>query len=187
VRVNGEEITAKSPRDALRLGIAYLTEDRRREGFVKDFTNGENLTLATPHLFSRFGVINRRRENKRVGEMIREYQVKGGASTFTRTLSGGNQQKVIIAKWLEARPDLVLLDEPTKGIDVGARLNIYTIIRALADDQKGVVVITSEAEEALMLCNRILVLRDGRFVGEYYPADSTTDDLIRASLGGDIA
>jgi len=187
VKLNGRPVNARSPRDALRLGIAYLTEDRRREGFVQDFTNGENLTLATPQLFSRFGIISASRESKRVSEMIHEYQVKGGPGTFTRTLSGGNQQKVCIAKWLEARPELVLLDEPTKGIDVGARLNIYQIIRALAADGKGVVVITSEAEEALMLCNRILVLRDGRFVGEFNPATSTTDDLIRASLGGDIA
>ncbi|WP_084697276.1 sugar ABC transporter ATP-binding protein [Glaciibacter superstes] len=187
VKLHGKPVLAKSPRDAIRQGIAYLTEDRRKEGFVKDFTNGENLTLATPQNYSRFGVINRGRERKRVRELIAEYQVKGGATTLTRTLSGGNQQKVCIAKWLEARPEVVILDEPTKGIDVGARLNIYQIIRELAADSKGVVVVTSEAEEALMLCNRILILREGRLVGEYSPTDSTTDDLIRASLGGEPA
>lgn len=187
VRLRDKPVHPKNPGDAARVGIAYLTEDRRKEGFVKDFTNGENMTLATPKHFSRFGIINRRAESRRVGELITEYQVKGGGATLTRTLSGGNQQKVIIAKWLEARPEVVLLDEPTKGIDVGARLNIYQIVRAVADEGKGVVVVTSEAEEALMLCNRILVLKEGRFVGEYLPASSTTDDLIRASLGGDPA
>lgn len=184
VRLRGRVIRPRSPRDAVRAGIAYLTEDRRREGFVKDFTNGENMTLATPGKFSRFGILDVRKERRRIGELIREFQVKGGPNTFTRTLSGGNQQKVIIAKWMETSPDVVLLDEPTKGIDVGARLNIYQIIRALADEGKGVVVVTSEAEEALMLCNRILILKEGRFVGEYHPETSTTDDLIRASLGG---
>lgn len=184
VTVNGDAIHPKNPGEAAATGIAYLTEDRRKEGFVKDFTNGENMTLATITRFARLGVINRRKENKRIGELISEYQVKGGPSTFTRTLSGGNQQKVVIAKWLEARPDAVLLDEPTKGIDVGARMNIYQIIHRLADDGKAVVVVTSEAEEALMLCNRILVLKEGRFVGEFTPATSTTDDLIRASLAG---
>lgn len=184
VTLNGSVIHPKNPGQAAAKGIAYLTEDRRKEGFVNDFTNGENMTLATTKHFSRFGVINRRKENKRIGELISEYQVKGGPMTLTRTLSGGNQQKVVIAKWLEARPDVVLLDEPTKGIDVGARLNIYQIVRGLADEGKAVVVVTSEAEEALMLCNRILVLKEGRFVGEFIPATSTTDDLIRASLAG---
>jgi ABC-type sugar transport system ATPase subunit len=184
VTLNGQEVHPKSPGEAAAKGIAYLTEDRRREGFVKDFTNGENMTLATISKYARLGVINRRKESTRIGELIGEYQVKGGPATLTRTLSGGNQQKVVIAKWLEARPDVVLLDEPTKGIDVGARMNIYQIVHGLAEEGKAVVVVTSEAEEALMLCNRILVLKEGRFVGEFTPATSTTDDLIRASLAG---
>lgn len=184
VHVRGKELVARSPRDAMRRGVVYLTEDRRKEGFVPSFSNGENMTLATPQHFSRFGIYNARKENRRIGELISEFQVKGGGRTLTRTLSGGNQQKVIIAKWLEARPDVVLLDEPTKGIDVGARLNIYQIVRTLADEGKAIIVVTSEAEEALMLCNRILVLTEGSIVGEYDPTTSTTDDLIRASLGG---
>jgi ABC-type sugar transport system ATPase subunit len=187
VRVHGKDLDARSPRAGLRKGVAYLTEDRRREGFVQDFTNGLNMTLSTLKHFSRLGVLNRRRERRRVDELIDIYQVKGTGETFTRSLSGGNQQKVCIAKWLEARPDVVLLDEPTKGIDVGARLNIYEIVRALAAGGKAVVVVTSEAEEALMLCHRVLVLKDGRLVGEYRPTDSSTDDLIRASLAGAAA
>lgn len=187
VKVRGIPVTAKSPGEAARHKIAYLTEDRRREGFVPDFTNGMNMTLAVPGRFSRFGVINMRKERARVKQLINQFQVKGGADTLTRTLSGGNQQKVIIAKWLETNPDVILLDEPTKGIDVGARLNIYQIIRTLAASGKSILVITSEAEEALMLCNRVLTLKEGRIVGEFTPATSTTDDLIRASLGGETA
>lgn len=187
VQIHGKTVEFFDPRAALRGRVAYLTEDRRREGFVKDFTNGENMTLSTLSRFSTWGVINRKSEQRRVRELTVEYQIKGGAEALTSTLSGGNQQKVCIAKWLEADPDLVILDEPTKGIDVGARLNIYQIARALADKGKGLVVITSEAEEALMLCNRILIMRDGELVKEFLPANSTTDDLIRSALGGEIA
>jgi ribose transport system ATP-binding protein len=187
VRVHGSPVPSGSPRGALEKGVAYLSEDRRREGFVPAFTNALNLTLATPGLDSRWGVISPRREKSRVAALLTRYQVKGGAETMTRSLSGGNQQKVCIAKWLEARPEVMVLDEPTKGIDVRARLNIYEIIRDLATGGKGVVVVTSEAEEALKLCSRVLVLRDGAVVGSFDPLTSTTDDLIRASLGGDIS
>jgi len=187
VTLDGKVIEPTSPRDGIRAGIAYLTEDRRREGFVGDFTNGENMTLAAQGKYARGGVVRRDMERRRVVEMIRRFQVKGSQDTLTRTLSGGNQQKVIIAKWLETAPELVILDEPTKGIDVGARLNIYEIVRELAAQGKGVLVVTSEAEEALTLCNRVLALKEGRIVGEFTSADASTDDLIRASLGGAAA
>jgi ABC-type sugar transport system ATPase subunit len=114
--------------------------------------------------------------------LIQEYQVKGGAKTYTRSLSGGNQQKVVVAKWLEAHPDFVVLDEPTKGIDVGARANIYEIIHAVAARGKGVLVVSSEAEELLSLCHRILVMRNGQIAGEFDPEHADTDDLIRTAL-----
>ncbi|MCW2583803.1 MAG: hypothetical protein JWQ53_2593 [Klenkia sp.] len=187
VQVHGRDVHARSPRAALRAGLAYLTEDRRREGFVPAFTNGENMTLSTLPAFASRGVLRAGAERRRVQQLIAEFQVKGGPRTLTRTLSGGNQQKVILAKWLEAAPEVLILDEPTKGIDVGARANIYEIVRALAAQGRGVLVVTSEAEEALVLCNRVLIMRDGRLVDEFLPATSTTDDLIRAALGGDTA
>ncbi|KQS72137.1 sugar ABC transporter ATP-binding protein [Modestobacter sp. Leaf380] len=187
VRLRGRDVDARSPRAALRAGLAYLTEDRRREGFVPAFTNGENMTLSTLPAFATRGVLRGGAERRRVQQLIGEFQVKGGPRTLTRTLSGGNQQKVILAKWLEAAPQVLVLDEPTKGIDVGARANIYEIVRALAAQGRGVLVVTSEAEEALVLCNRVLIMRDGRLVDEFRPATSTTDDLIRAALGGDTA
>lgn len=187
IKIRGNIVEVHSPQQGLRNGIAYLSEDRRREGFVPAFTNGDNLTLATLGQDSRFGVINPQKMRARVKSLISRYQVKGGPNTLTRSLSGGNQQKVCIAKWLEASPDVMVLDEPTKGIDVGARLNIYEILRDLATRDKAVVVVTSEAEEALKLCSRVLVLRDGSIVGEFRPATSTTEDLIRASLGGNTS
>lgn len=194
IEMHGEQVQLGSPGAALKKRIAYLTEDRRLEGFVKDFDNGQNMSLVVlPMTLSRGGVIDLGKERTRVRELVDEYQVKGTATTFTRTLSGGNQQKVCIAKWMEADPDFVVLDEPTKGIDVGARANIYEIIHAFAAGQiagadgetradKGVLVVSSEAEELLQLCHRILVMRDGRIAGEFDPDEATTDDLIRTAL-----
>lgn len=186
IKAFGQSVSVKTPRAALRSGIAYLTEDKRKEGFVTDFTNAQNLTLVTLDKEAKAGVINLRRERARVRKLIGKYQVKGGADVLTSTLSGGNQQKVCLAKWLDADPSIIVLDEPTKGIDVGARLNIYKIIHQLARERKALVVVTSEAEEALMLCHRVLIMRNGEIVGEFKPSQSTTDDLIRAALGGDI-
>jgi ribose transport system ATP-binding protein len=187
VEVRGESVRMRSPAAALRRGIAYLTEDRRREGFVDDFTNAENLSLVTLPRLARAGVIRRAAERARVADLISRFQIKGGPQTPTRTLSGGNQQKVCLAKWLEADPDVIVLDEPTKGIDVGARLNIYEIIHSLSQQDKAVLVVTSEAEEALLLCHRVLVLRDGHLVAEFDAAQATTEDLIRVALGGEAA
>ena len=182
IKVHGEEVQLHSPGAALRKGIAYLTEDRRLEGFVNDFDNGENMSLVVLPRMAKAGVVDRRREKTRVRELIQEFQVKGGPKTYTRTLSGGNQQKVVVAKWLEADPEFVVLDEPTKGIDVGARANIYEIIHAVAARGKGVLVVSSEAEELLSLCHRILVMRNGEIAAELDPEHADTDDLIRTAL-----
>ena len=182
IAINGEEVTLDSPGAALRKRVAYLTEDRRLEGFVKDFDNGENMSLVVLPRMARSGVVQSGVEKKRTGELIGEYQVKGGTKTYTRTLSGGNQQKVVVAKWLESDPDFVVLDEPTKGIDVGARANIYEIIHGVAARGKAVLVVSSEAEELLSLCHRILVMRGGKIVGEFDPETADTDDLIRTAL-----
>jgi ribose transport system ATP-binding protein len=182
ITMRGEEVQLSSPGAALRRRVAYVTEDRRLEGFVKDFDNGENMSLVVLPRMSRAGVVRAGVEKARVRELIKEYQVKGGAKTYTRSLSGGNQQKVVVAKWLEADPDFVVLDEPTKGIDVGARANIYEIIHAVAARGKGVLVVSSEAEELLSLCHRIVVMRNGQIAGEFDPEHADTDDLIRTAL-----
>jgi ribose transport system ATP-binding protein len=182
IELHGKPISLPNPGSGVSRGIAYLTEDRRLEGFVKDFDNGENMSLVVlPKMASR-GVVRSAVERKRVKELIGEYQVKGGPNTYTRTLSGGNQQKVVVAKWMETDPDFVVLDEPTKGIDVGARANIYEIIQGVAARGKGVLVVSSEAEELLSLCHRILVMRNGEIVEEFDPEDADTDDLIRTAL-----
>jgi ABC-type sugar transport system ATPase subunit len=182
IKLHGQEVSLPTPGAGVAKRIAYLTEDRRLEGFVKDFDNGENMSLVVLPRMATRGVVKSAVEKKRVRELIDEYQVKGGTDTYTRTLSGGNQQKVVVAKWMETNPDFVVLDEPTKGIDVGARANIYEIIHDLAAEGKGVLVISSEAEELLSLCHRILVMRNGQIVDEFDPEHADTDDLIRTAL-----
>ena len=185
VRLDGEAVSFATPQAALRRGVAYLTEDRRLEGFVPDFDNGENLTLVVlPSQLASGGVVQEKKERSLVRDLIARYQVKGGPRTYTSTLSGGNQQKVCVGKWLQADPRFVVLDEPTKGIDVGARANIYQLVRDTAATGRAVLVVSSEAEELLQLCHRILVMRDGEIAGEFDPATATTDDLIRTALGG---
>ena len=182
IELHGVPVKLPTPGAGVSKGIVYVTEDRRLEGFVNDFDNGENMSLVVLPKMSTRGIIKTLVERKRVRELINEYQVKGGTKTYTRTLSGGNQQKVVVAKWLEADPEFVVLDEPTKGIDVGARANIYEIIHRLAARGKGVLVVSSEAEELLSLCHRILVMRNGEIAGEFDPEQADTDDLIRTAL-----
>lgn len=183
VQVRGRKPNLRTPGTALREGIAYVSEDRRREGFIPDFTNGENLTLATLTTLSRAGVINLRRERTTAGQLVKQFTVKGASSTMTSTLSGGNQQKVCIAKLVAANPELIVFDEPTKGIDVGARATIYDIIFDMAKGGKTIVVVSSEAEEILLLTHRVLVMREGKVVAALDSANATTEDLARAALG----
>ncbi len=182
IEVHGEVVRLNSPGAALSKRIAYLTEDRRLEGFVKDFNNGENMSLVVLPRMARAGVVDARQEKKRVSELIRSSRSRAEPRPSPAPSSGGNQQKVVVAKWLESDPDLVVLDEPTKGIDVGARANIYEIIHALAARGKGVLVVSSEAEELLSVCHRILVMRNGHIVQEFDPEVADTDDLIRTAL-----
>lgn len=182
IKLHGTPVDLPTPGSAVAKRIAYVTEDRRLEGFVRDFDNGQNMSLVVLPKLSTGGIVVPAAERKRIRELIQEYQVKGGTKTFTTTLSGGNQQKVVVAKWLETDPDFVVLDEPTKGIDVGARANIYEIVHSVAARGKGILVVSSEAEELLSLCHRVLVMRNGEIVGEFDPEQADTDDLIRTAL-----
>jgi len=183
VRVRGRTPNLRTPGTALRERIAYVSEDRRRQGFIADFSNRENLTLANLGAFSRNGVIDVRRERIAADELVTKFTIKGSASTMTRTLSGGNQQKVCIAKWISADPDVIVFDEPTKGIDVGARATIYDIIFDMASAGKTIVVVSSEAEEILLLAHRVLVMREGTIVADVLSRNASTDDLARPALG----
>jgi len=165
VVLNGRDITPSSPEHAIRNGIVLVPEDRKLQGVVLDHSIGDNIAYANLDTISRSGWISAGNVKEFAQTNIRRFGVKGRPRQKASELSGGNQQKVVIAKWLARNPSVVLLDEPTRGIDVGARSSIYEIIRALADEGVAVIVVSSDLEEVLGVSNRILVMAAGRQTG----------------------
>ncbi|MGW7535842.1 multiple monosaccharide ABC transporter ATP-binding protein [Amycolatopsis sp. NPDC054798] len=182
---NGEEIRVRSVRDAIKHGIAYATEDRKRYGLnlIEDIKR--NISGAALGLLSRRGWVDEHREYRVAEEFRRSMNIKApDVLSATGKLSGGNQQKVVLSKWILTDPDVLILDEPTRGIDVGAKYEIYTIVNRLADEGKAVLVISSELPELLGLCDRIYALSAGRITGEVARADATQEVLMRAMTQG---
>ena len=163
----GKEISPQNPKDAIECGISLVPEDRKRQGAVLPMTIRENISMACLEKISRFLVVNRAEEKKISHRFKDSLSIK--APTLEQTvnhLSGGNQQKVVLAKWLATDPDLIILDEPTRGIDVGAKHEIYKIMNALVESGKTIIMISSEMPELLGMSDRIMVLAEGRLSGE---------------------
>lgn len=179
VKLNGSEIDVSSVDRAIHAGLSYVTEDRKSLGLVLDETIRFNTTLANLGAVSSGGVLKRNEETK-VAEKYRDALAIRTPSVFQRTvnLSGGNQQKVVLAKWLFAEPEVLILDEPTRGIDVGAKYEIYAIINELAAEGKGVVMISSEMPELLGMCDRIFVMNEGALVGELPAAEASQERIM---------
>jgi putative multiple sugar transport system ATP-binding protein len=183
VRLDGRDVDLSSVPAAIKAGLAYATEDRKQFGLILGDDVRKNITLASLRQVSSHGVIDDIRELKAASEFrnrmrIRSQDVYQGAGQ----LSGGNQQKIVLSKWLMTDPKVLILDEPTRGIDVGAKYEIYTIINALAEAGKGVVLISSEMAELLGICDRICVMNDGAFVGEFAGSDATQERIMRAIM-----
>ena len=168
---------------AIKAGLAYVTEDRKALGLVLDETILRNTTMANLDGVSRRGVIDRNRERK-VAEDYKAQLNTRTPSVFQKVvnLSGGNQQKVVLAKWLFTDPDVLILDEPTRGIDVGAKFEIYSIINQLADQGRGVILISSEMPELLGMCDRIYVMNKGTFVGELTQAEASQERIMETIM-----
>jgi ribose transport system ATP-binding protein len=167
VVVEGRELRAGSVVAGVRAGIGLAPEERKAQGLILDQTVARNISLATLSSFARLGWLDRRREADRTRATSEELEVRPADVTrLARTLSGGNQQKVVLARWLLGSTRLLLLDEPTRGVDVGARVEIYGLVRRLADAGLGVLLVSSEVPEVLGLADRVLVMRDGRIVRE---------------------
>ncbi len=188
IRIRGSEVTMKSPRDAIAEGIALIPEDRKGRGLVLGMSVGNNLTL--PPLRSMLaralewiGFVDDEREELLAKKRIEELHVRGTAGVEVATLSGGNQQKVVIGKWLEMAPSLLLLDEPTRGVDVGAREEIYALLAALAKSGTAVLLASSDLPEVLRLAHRILVLRHGRVVAELDGPTATQEMIVTIATG----
>ena len=167
IRVRGEEVRVSGPKDAVEAGICLLTEDRKSQGLILDMTLAQNTTLTKLDAVVRRGLMQTGRESSETQRLIDALSIKAQSPTqVVRFLSGGNQQKVVVAKWLFAESDVLIFDEPTRGIDVGAKFEIYNLIWDLAEEGKGLIVVSSDLPELLGICHRIMVFSRGAVVGE---------------------
>src|SRR3954467_6457886 len=188
IEVKGSPRRLRSPRDAIQQGFGLCPEDRKTEGIVPDMSVRENLTLALLPRLTRAGILDRARQHEIVDRFVKDLGIKlASAEQPIRELSGGNQQKVMLARWLCTQPDLLILDEPTRGIDVGAKRDIQAIIRRLADDGLAVLLISSEVEELVADTDRVVVLRDGRNVAELDGDEIQEDGILEAMATGSAA
>jgi ABC-type sugar transport system ATPase subunit len=181
IRIEGKPVSIRSPRDAIRKGICLLSEDRKAEGLVLGLSARENFGLPNLDRFSEFGFVRQKTESSAFARYIKELLIKlAGPEQRARTLSGGNQQKVVLAKWLEANSDVIIFDEPTRGIDVGAKYEIYLLMNRLVAQRKAIIMISSELPEVLGMSDRIVVMHEGRISGEITDAANATQKQIMA-------
>ncbi|MDF2372168.1 MAG: sugar ABC transporter ATP-binding protein [Rhizobiaceae bacterium] len=179
VMINGKAVDLGTIRKAIDAGLCYVTEDRKQYGLVLDQSIQRNIPLANLNAVAQFGLIDENRELAVANDYREKINIRcPDVSQQTINLSGGNQQKVVLSKWLFADPEILILDEPTRGIDVGAKYEIYTIIRDLAAAGKSIIVISSEMPELLGICDRLYVMNEGRFVGELSVAEATQEKIM---------
>ena len=184
LELSGDPTTIRTPRDAIRAGIGFVTEDRKRYGLILEQTILDNMTLAALKRVSSRVLTSRTKERRAAVEPMRSLRIKApSVETVAGTLSGGNQQKVVLGKWLLTKPKLLFLDEPTRGIDVGAKQEIYNEINKLAATGLAIVLVSSELPEVLGLADRVIVLHEGRKTGEFSKADATATRVMAAATG----
>jgi ABC-type sugar transport system ATPase subunit len=182
--LDGAPIAPRTPAEAIRLGIGYLTEDRKSQGLYLDFTVPGNLAANRLERLSRGPVVSERLVAEAAAQAVREYRItSGGGDRPVRTLSGGNQQKVLLGAWIGIAPRLLIVDEPTRGVDVGARSEIYGFLRRLAAQGTAVVMISSDLSEVLGLSDRIYVMKSGEIAGELPAAGATEEAVIGLATG----
>ncbi len=185
VRIEGKLVHFRSPNDAITAGIGFCPEDRKADGIIPHLSVRENLTLAALPLLSRYGIVSREKQQEIVDRFIEGLGIKtAGPEQRVRELSGGNQQKVLLARWLCRNPKLLILDEPTRGIDVGAKAEIQSLIEKLAENGLGVLMISSELEELIEGSDRVVVLRDGQTVASLEQSDISQDAIMAAMAQG---
>jgi len=184
VLVAGKHAEIKSPKDAMRLGIVYVPEDRHAQGLVLDFSIAANVSLPIVERLSRLLVVDQVQERQIATDYSKQLQVRStGVEQVASGLSGGNQQKVVLAKWLATKPTVLLLDEPTQGVDIGAKAEVHRIISQLAGQGMAIVLISSELLEVLGMADRIVVLHEGRVAAEFARDDATQERVMAAATG----
>lgn len=184
IHLDGRKIKVKSPRDAINSGIGLVTEDRKKDGLILGLSVKKNITLPSLDRLTKMGLVSGKRERRWVKKIIQELDIRTPSmDQQVEYLSGGNQQKVSLAKWLVTESDVIIFDEPTRGIDVGAKFEIYNLILDLARRGKAILMISSELPEILGMSDRILVMREGKIVGELLPQDATEEKIISLATG----
>jgi len=179
IRVAGQVVNHPSPIEMKRLGVGMTPEDRRREGFISIFSVKDNLTLASLKRVSTHGVLSSRRELELARKMVKDINIKTtNLDVAAGTLSGGNQQKVVVGNWLNTLPDVLIMDEPTRGIDIQAKEQIFSLMRLLADEGLAIMFVSSEIEEVLSIADRILVINGGRITHELMPDQIDLERLM---------
>ena len=180
VHILGKKVNIRHPKDAIRNHVALITEDRKLTGLNLKSTVAENISLVGINSLSKFGIILNRKEAVAVESQIKEMRIKVfSRNSLITSLSGGNQQKVVLSKWLLTQPDIIILDEPTRGIDVGAKRDIYVLMGELAKNGKAILMISSEIPELMGLSDRILVLAEGKLTGTLDRKDFTQENIMR--------
>ncbi|MBO4347033.1 MAG: sugar ABC transporter ATP-binding protein, partial [Lachnospiraceae bacterium] len=186
IKIKGEPVKITKPIDAMKHGIGYLAEDRKRDGIIAELSVRENIILALQVMKGFFKPISRSEAEAFADEYIKVLNIKTASrETPIGSLSGGNQQKVILARWLLTHPDYLILDEPTRGIDVGTKLEIQKLVLKLAEDGVSVTFISSEVEEMLRTCSRLIVMRDRHIVGELKGKDLNQAQVMKTIAGGE--
>lgn len=186
VRIKGQPVRITHPWDALDHGLCYLTEDRKTRGLLLQKGMRDNLTLQA---LSRFGgvFLDKPAEERALDQAIRDFDIRGSRDVTVGHLSGGNQQKLLFAKVMLSEPDIIIIDEPTRGIDIGTKQQMYGFIRRLAAEGRAIIVISSEMQEVIGLSDRVLVMRHGRIAGELAGPAATEDAIVRLAMGIDAA
>ena len=185
--LNDQRVEIKNTTDALQKGIGYLPRDRKENGIIKDMDIFENASIVTWPLFDNFGIIDREKQEQEFKEQVERLRIKMGAKNDSiNSLSGGNQQKIVLAKWLIANPEIFILDNPTQGVDVGAKEDIYDIILELAAEGIAVVILSSEAKEIIRICDRALVMYHGVIQGELSQAEMSEHEIMRLATGASL-
>jgi ribose transport system ATP-binding protein len=181
--VDGREVRFRGPADAIARGIGLLPEDRKAQGLVPGLTVARNIALPHGRRLAPFGILSRRGEADLAAPISNELRVKATPTQAVRQLSGGNQQKVVLGKWLAGAGRIFIFDEPTRGVDVGAKVEIYNLMNRLTARGAGIIMISSELPELLGMSDRILVLHRGRVYAEFAAVDATEERVLSAALG----
>jgi rhamnose transport system ATP-binding protein len=184
IKIRGQVVDIRSPAQARALGIGYVPEDRGTQGLVRAMTVRENFSLAALGKVAFGGFIDRASERRLAGDGVKRFAVKASSlEQVAGKLSGGNQQKIVLGKWLANQPKLLILDEPTRGIDVGAKAEIHRLMGELAAQGLAILMISSELPEVLGMSDRVLVMREGHIVAEF-PREEATQEVVGAAMMG---